>query len=421
MNRHFLKRAITLMATLGLAVTSLLLLFLLLGRSTVGATSEGAGPVPDIRAQGDSFTVSGTVTCEGIEPIPGVEVFAWNREGYDHVINTTDTNGYYSATLEGSYDLIFNPPCGSGCASKAHKGITGPPDWTLDVVLPPGHTVSGTVYAIDGTTPVGNVAIYAFNHDTADGFGLPPTDSNGHYCIGLMEGHYDLGFTPPPCLGLGPETVPITVTQSMTQNVTLPPGFTVAGCVTDESANPVSGVQVYAKDPNIGGFGFAPTNESGCYTGTLPLAGTPLTGTYDIQFIPPPGRGLGSITKINVVSETSGCPNTSLPITLPAGFTISGTATCQGQPVKNVYVYADPVEGGAPGDDLVGWGLYTVDDGSYGLPVVPGTYNVKFIPPPETGFNTVVTIGIQIIADTILDIDLCPLHLPIIMKNYSQL
>jgi len=387
----------------GLAVMGLLLLFFLLGQSTAGATRSGHAVTLNVRSPSASFTVSGTVTCEGSSPVSDVEVFVWNREkGSGSVSDTTDISGYYSVILaDGNYDLIFNPPCGSGCASKAHKGITGPPDLTLNTVLSPGHSVSGTVYATDGSTPVGNVAIYAHNHDTADGFGLPLTDDDGHYCIGLVEGTYDLGFTPPPCLGLGPKTDTVTVTQDVTHDVTLPPGFTVAGCVSDEDGIPVAGVQVYAFDPAIRGFGFTPSNESGCYSGTLPL------GTFDFQFIPPAGRGLGSITVIDVVSETTGCPNTTLPITLPAGFTVCGTVTCGGEPIKNVFVYADPVGPPASGDDLDGWGLYTVDDGSYCLPLVPGTYHLEFIPPSAAGLNAEAFGTTELVTDTVLNVDFC--------------
>jgi hypothetical protein len=79
--------------------------------------------------------------------------------------------------------------------------------------------------------------------------------------------------------GAGFVTVPITLTEDTARDVILPPGFTVAGCITDGTGNPVPCVQVYAYDPNIRGFGFAPSDESGCYTGTLPL------GTLDIQFL----------------------------------------------------------------------------------------------------------------------------------------
>jgi len=393
----------TVVAVPGLAVMGLLFLFLLLGRSTVNATPDVDNAITDLRSQNAAFTVSGTVTCEATGLISDVEVYAWNRDrGTGFVGDVTDISGTYSVTLEeSSYDLIFNPPCGSECASRSLKGVTGPPDLTLDVVLLSGHSVSGTVFDVNGSIPISNVEIYAFNYGTADGFGLPPTDANGHYCIGLVEGHYDLGFTPPPCLGLGPTGKSVTVTQDITLNVVLTSGFTMAGCVTKGIGDPVSGVQIYAYDPEIRGFGFSPTDESGCYTGTLPL------GTFDIQFIPPGGQGLGSVTVVDVISETANCPNTPLPITLPAGPTISGRGTCQGEPVKNVFVYADPEGGVAPGDNLVGWGLYTVDDGSYELPVVPGIYDVEFVPPPATGFDTMVVNNVQVFTDTVLNVDFC--------------
>ena len=397
------KRFGALITMLALSGAGLLLVFLLLDRSAVGAAAGRGIAITGIQSPSASFTVSGTVTCEVTGPISDVDAFVWNRDkGSGFVGDTTDSSGYYSVTLEGgNYDLIFNPPCGSGCASQSLKGITGPSDQTRNVTLTLGHSVSGTVFATDGTTPVGNVAICAFNHDTANGFGLPPTDADGHYCIGLVEGPYDLSFTPPPCLGLGPKTEVITVTQDITRDVVLTSGFTVAGCITDGAGNPVPGVQIYAYDPAIRGFGFTPSDESGCYTGTLPL------GTFDIQFIPPAGRGLGSITVIDVVSETAGCPSTSLPITLPAGSTISGGVTCLGEPVKNAYVYADPVGEPAPGDDLVGWGLYTVDDGSYELPLVSGTYRLEFIPPSAARLNAKAFTTVELITDTVLNVDFC--------------
>jgi hypothetical protein len=405
MHRRLSDRVVALLAAPGLSAMGLLLLYLLLDPGAVGAASDRGVAVSGLVAENGSFVVSGTVTCAAVGPMPGVEVYVWMRDLGDGFLgDVTDASGAYSVTLqaESSYDLIYNPPCGSGCASRGVKGITGPPDRSVDVTLTVGHSVSGVVLAVDGTTPVGNVSIYAFNHDTADGFGLPPTDANGEFCVGLVDGPYDLGFTPPPCLELGPVGVPITVTQDTITNVVLVSGFTVAGCVTDGTSSPVPGVEIYAYDPNIRGFGFAPTDESGCYTGTLPL------GAFDVQFLPPGGRGLGPVTVVDVVRDTGECPNTELPIVLPAGYTLSVPVTCQGEPVKGAFVYADPATGGAPGDDLVGWGLYTVDDGSCELPVVPGIYDIKVIPPPAIGFDTKVIPGLRIVSDTVLLVDLCP-------------
>ena len=114
MNRRLFERVIALVAVPGMAVTGLLILFLLLGGSAVGAI-----PVvddPSVRREANSpFTVSGTVTCGATGPVSDVEVYVWDRDqGTGFVGDITDISGTYSVMLEErSYDLIFNPPCGS--------------------------------------------------------------------------------------------------------------------------------------------------------------------------------------------------------------------------------------------------------------------------------------------------------------------
>jgi hypothetical protein len=391
-----------LIAGAGLAVTSLVLVFLLLGRSAAGATPEGDGAVPDVHSPDPTFTISGIVTCEAITGPIDVEVFIWPRDGSGGFTDVfTDSGGHYSVTLEaGAYDLLFHPPCGRGCASEAHKGITGPPDVTLNATLSSGHTISGTV--TDGTNPVRDVSIYAFHHETASGFGLTLTNGSGHYCIGLITGTYDLGFTPPPCWELGPKTVVTNVNHTMSLDVILPAGFTVAGRVTDEADDQVSGAQIYARECYTWrGYGFSPSNANGYYTGTLPLE------SFGIQFLPPASQGLGPHTVTDVVSTTAGCPNTSLDVTLPAGYTISGRVTCQGKPAKNTRVHADPA-GPSPncyGLDEVG--TYTLDDGSYNLPLVSGTYRLEFTPASATGLNAKAFTTTEVVTDTVLDVDFC--------------
>jgi hypothetical protein len=394
------RRLWTLIAAPGLALTSLLLVFLLLGRSTAGAT-------PEARFPETTFTVSGIVLNAATEPISDVVVDVWNRHrGILSLTHVTDHTGYFSVTLpQGSYDLLFHPPCLGEYASSVHKGITGPSDLFLSVTLLPGNTISGVV--TDGNNPVRDVAIYAFNHETASGFGLGLNEPDGRYCISLITGTYDLGFTPPACQGLAPKTVTLPITRDMSLDVVLPLGFTVAGCVTDERGEPVSGVQIYARDPAIGGFGFAPTDGSGCYTGTLPFTGTPPTGTYDVQFIPPPGLGLGSVTVTDVVSTSAGCPNATHPITLPGGYTLSGRVTCKGMGIKNVFVYALSEGPHDLRNSLPGYGVFTVDDGSYELPLVTGTYRVELTPPEAAGLNASAFTTIELITDTVLDVEFC--------------
>jgi hypothetical protein len=408
------------MAALGLAAALLVLAFgALEGRALAGrAPARMDGEVAVLQATG-SFTVYGRVISAPDGPgIGGVQVFVWDRDGGTGEVRATSAgDGSYSATLEaGSWDLIFNPPCGDGFASRSYKGIQGPPDVPLTAPLTAGHSVSGRVYADDGATPVPGTAIYGFNQETAEGFGLPMADGDGRYCVGLAAGRYYLGFTPPPCQDRGPRTISLTVLASVITDVILVPGFTVAGCVSDGVGGLVSGVQVYAYDPapDVGGFGFAPTDETGCYTGTLPL------GVFDFQFIPPAWLGLGSLTITDVVNQGAGCPDTPLPVTLPAGFTLYGWTTCGGVPVRNVFVFADPAGPPAPGDNLDGWGLFSVDDGSYELPLAPGTYDLEFIPPPASGFASRMVTSVLINTDTLVIVDFCPIRLPVIFKNYRS-
>ena len=120
-----------------LAITSVLLLFLLLDSRPVGATPEENDAIPAVRSPIAPFTVSGTVTCGATGPIADVKVFVWNRDqGTGYLGDTTDASGIYSVTLQGgNYDLNFNPPYGSGCASHTFKGITGPSDRTHSLAV----------------------------------------------------------------------------------------------------------------------------------------------------------------------------------------------------------------------------------------------------------------------------------------------
>jgi len=118
MNRRMLW---ALIAGPGLAVTSLLLVFFVLGRSTAEATPGGAGAVPDLQPQTATFTVSGTVTCQATGPLSDVEVYAWNRNtGSGDVKGVTDSSGAYHVTLEeGTYTLEFMPPSTTGLNARA--------------------------------------------------------------------------------------------------------------------------------------------------------------------------------------------------------------------------------------------------------------------------------------------------------------
>ena len=119
----------------GMAMASLLLVFFVLGRSTVEATPGGAGAVPDLQPQTATFTISGTVTCQATGPISDVEVYAWNRDtGSGAVGDVTDSSGAYRVTLEeGNYRLEFTPPAATRLDAKAFTATQILTDTILDV------------------------------------------------------------------------------------------------------------------------------------------------------------------------------------------------------------------------------------------------------------------------------------------------
>ena len=93
----------------GLALMSLLFLFLVLGWHTAGAGQEADGTASGIRSPSAAFTLSGTIVCGTTGPISDVEVSVWDRVKSTVVASdTTDNSGIYSVTLdEGTYYSPF--------------------------------------------------------------------------------------------------------------------------------------------------------------------------------------------------------------------------------------------------------------------------------------------------------------------------
>ena len=341
----------------------------------------------------DIFTVTGIVKDMNGTPVDGVEVFAFSGAFSTGV--STDAAGRYTLTLTAGnfYDIVFNPPLGTGLATQVKRGIGA--SQTLNVTLLPGHAISGTVY--DGATGsrVPNVAIFAFNKDTFEGFGLPPTGEDGTYQISLAAGAWELTFTPPPSTGLGPKQITITVSGDIILDVILPAGFTVYGQVMTSGGGAQANVEIFAQDPaQPNGFGFSPTGPTGLYTGTLPI------GTFDIQFLAPPFRRLGSTVVTNVV----GPPDVELNVTLPAGLTVSGTIRCRQQTLTNTFVFAAPdlpVSAGFFG----GWGRFAGADGFYALALQTGIYTFIVTPPDGNILPRFTVPMVEVQADLTLNFD----------------
>ncbi|MFQ5613126.1 MAG: carboxypeptidase-like regulatory domain-containing protein [Anaerolineae bacterium] len=399
--------------TLVLASLLGLLVFGVLRALPTAAANEfpnrgNGGSSPTLSSDTSVFTVTGAVDDRAGMPVGDVEVFAFSGAASNKTF--TNSSGQYTLTLSTGiyYDFAFHPPVEVHLASQLRRGIRE--TQVLNVTLPPGHIISGTVYSdLTKTNPVSNVNVFASNPNTFVGLGGHPTGPTGAYQLALEEGNWELTFTPPHFLGFGPtRTAEISLTHDIIQDIILQPGFSITGTVTaTDSGEAVANVDIFAEDPDappgLEGFGMTATDANGLYTGTLSA------GDFDILFFAPPFQGLGATVVTNVV----GPPDKHLDVALPTGYTVSGTVKC-GQGVANTFVHAAP-EPPLSSGRLSGWGRFSGADGYYALALQPGAYTVT-VDPPGGGLPTRIVTAIIVTQDLTLDFDYNCIFLPIIPK-----
>ena len=178
-------------------------------------------------------------------------------------------------------------------------------------------TLSGTVYASDGTTPLQGVHVAA-GHVPNSYFAT--TGSDGSYTVtGLPQNEYTLGFTDPEArylngyydsdafggsnftFSIGAATV-VDVESNMTGvNVSLWSGVHITGSVVDTGGAAIAGIQVLAYIPS-GYQGVATTAADGTYAVLIPpnlsytMAFTDNSGHFVMGYYA--SNGVGHLTAI---------------------------------------------------------------------------------------------------------------------------
>jgi hypothetical protein len=250
---------------------------------------------------------------------------------------STDANGYYQflGIAPGGYKLRFDPSYGStfdfslnkympayyggagDAASAAVITVTTPHTITANMLLSPGATIVGDVYAADGGVGLKDYRAYAYSTDQpefrADAIRYSGTAS---YAIqGLRPGTYRLAVYPFGAAGnsdtqdyvgqyydnqvipTSAEPIVITqITQTVGINVVLQRGGVVTGVVRDaNTARPIAGVGITLRGdaPSFAYAGSsistgATTDASGVYTATgLPSGHYLADFTYVQGYTPP--------------------------------------------------------------------------------------------------------------------------------------
>lgn len=203
--------------------------------------------------------IRGTVRNAGAQPLSGIEVFASATGGSD--------GGYGFTALDGTYDIsglaageYIVEAFGEPYAREYYDNVYAFDDATaivladsgeangIDFSLDLGATITGTVYAEDGTTPLADAFVDASS--TAGGSGFAQSDANGVYTITML----------PPGTYHASASAPDYATEYYNNRVSAP----TADDIVVASGGMASGIDfsLHMLDPDMAtdslGLGYAP-------------------------------------------------------------------------------------------------------------------------------------------------------------------
>jgi hypothetical protein len=216
-----------------------------------------------------------------------------------------------------------------------------------------GASITGTVTGPSG--PVTGVCVDAYPSGSGVGNSAnTTTNASGAYTITGLTPSLSYTVEVQPSCAATPnfqqQTLSTTTgaaSSSVTLNVTLQPGATIAGTVTGGGA-PLANICIDAYPSGVvaGSGASATTNAGGAYT----LTGLTPSLAYTVDMKPCSG-GADFVEQLLTVDTGVASGSVTLNATLQPGAVIAGTVTANGTPVANVCVDAYP-SGAVTGSDV---------------------------------------------------------------------
>lgn len=231
--------------------------------------------------------ISGKVTFpDGTSPVARATVIASADTGITYNGVTEPDGTYQIAGLDTGLYTVTALADGFLPSAQNTVQIIRPDVVSMDFVLQPAGTISGTV--VDGVTGTGmpNVVIQARSDQTGAIVSAISTDSNGSYLLkALSPGNYTLNVVASSMLPADGDVTLAAGQQLMGVNFALLPGGSIDGTVYDINSNPMPGIVVELDDP-LGNVTAATTDNAGTYQFTGLTAGNYLVFSPLASFAP---------------------------------------------------------------------------------------------------------------------------------------
>lgn len=276
----------------------------------------------------DAVVQSGVKLSGSVKNGAGVGVFDADIDVSDSATSApvflpfdkTDSGGsYVIAVPVGTWNIAYQPPIATLLAPVGLGNVVLAADTGIDVVVPAGVLVSGSVKNSQGVGVAG-VDIDARLHATLTDIPIAndATDGAGNYMFVVAPGTYDFDFEPAKSLKLVARRIAnVVIAGPATLNVTLAGGRLLRGWVTGEGSMAFPNVTVRAVPSSGGAAVFTPGNKSdatGYYSVVIPA------GIYNLTYLPDPASGvLDSVVLAGQSVTADKILNVAFPVNLATG------------------------------------------------------------------------------------------------------
>ncbi len=279
-----------------------------------------------------------------------------------------------------SFDLVAEPPGGSGLAGTEASGLHFLPVLVHDFTLPVGITVTGQVTNSSGA-PLSNADV-SFRSSTGRVLDSDATDASGNYsltlAVGSCEATVDSGSSTVGSMDVA--GVVVTSPGPVTVDFQFPAPVLVSGSVLEELGPAIANADLKFTGSRTGAVVEVTCDASGAYSASL------IPDTYSAE-VTPAGTSADTHLKERFPGVVVSGPLGALSFSLTAGVEVSGTVLgALGAPlleVTDIEVLLPQASNFFPPDGV------TADpaDGTYSIgPVPAGSMTFHFEPPRDTGY-----------------------------------